>query len=114
MDDQKEIISGLILELRRGTIILIVLNQLEYPQYGYDLVQKLNKKGLAVDPGTLYPLLRRLEKQGLLNSNWDTSETRPRKYYSLSPLGKEVYLQLGEEWQAMTNIIDSLMNEGGS
>ncbi len=114
MDEQQGIINGLLLELRRGTIILIVLSQLEYPQYGYDLVQKLNKKGLTVDPGTLYPLLRRLEKQELLNSNWDTSDTRPRKYYSLSPLGKEVYLRLGEEWQAMTDIIDSLMNEGGS
>jgi PadR family transcriptional regulator, regulatory protein PadR len=112
MDEQQEIINGLILELRRGTIILIVLSQLEGPQYGYDLVQKLSKKGLDVDPGTLYPLLRRLEKQGLLNSSWDTSDTRPRKYYSLNPLGRDVYLRLWEEWKAMNDIMKSLVNGG--
>lgn len=113
MEEQQEIIDGMILELRRGTIILMVLSQLEDPQYGYDLVQKLGKKGLAVDPGTLYPLLRRLEKQKLLHSHWDTSDTRPRKYYTLSPLGKEVCLMLWEEWKTMTGIIERLRNEGG-
>jgi PadR family transcriptional regulator, regulatory protein PadR len=111
--DQDELLDSLILELRRGTIVLSVLGQLEKPQYGYYLVQELEGKGLAVDPGTLYPLLRRLEKQGLLGSTWDTSEARPRKYYVLSTDGLAIYRRLKAEWKAMTGSIDSLIGEGG-
>jgi PadR family transcriptional regulator, regulatory protein PadR len=114
MDEQSEILNSVVLELRRGTIILSVLSQLDQPQYGYYLVQKLGEKGLNVDPGTLYPLLRRLEKQGLLNSNWDTSETRPRKYYLLNREGREVYRKLRDEWKTLIGSIENLMNEGGS
>ncbi len=114
MDEKNELLNSMVLELRRGTIILSVLSQLEKPQYGYHLVQKLEKKGLSVDPGTLYPLLRRLEKQGLLSSSWDTSEARPRKYYLLSPQGREVYQQLQAEWKVMTGSIESLISEGGN
>lgn len=114
MDEQSEILNSMVLELRRGTIILSVLSQLESPQYGYYLVQKLAENGLTVDAGTLYPLLRRLEKQGLLNSTWDTSEARPRKYYLLSPIGREVYHKLQTEWKIMIRSIETLINEGGS
>lgn len=113
MDERNELLNSMVLELRRGTIILSVLSQLDQPQYGYYLVQKLEEKGLTVDPGTLYPLLRRLEKQGILNSSWDTSEARPRKYYLLSPAGHEVYRKLRAEWRTMTGSIESLVTEGG-
>jgi PadR family transcriptional regulator PadR len=74
MADLNETISGLLSELRRGTIVIGVLSQLFEPKYGYSLVPVLEEKGVAVDPGTLYPLLRRLEKQELLENKWDTNE----------------------------------------
>ncbi|WP_422657050.1 PadR family transcriptional regulator [Paenibacillus sp. EC2-1] len=113
MADVNEIINGLMQELRRGTIILGVLSQLSEPQYGYSLVTVLEEKGINVDPGTLYPLLRRLEKQELLQSQWDTNDTRPRKYYSLSPLGKEVYEQLCVEWRSLIGSLEGLIDHGG-
>lgn len=113
MADVNEIINGLMQELRRGTIILGVLSQLSEPQYGYSLVTVLDEKGISVDPGTLYPLLRRLEKQELLESQWDTNDTRPRKYYSLSPLGKEVYEQLCVEWKNLIGSLEGLIDQRG-
>lgn len=113
MVDVNEIINGLMQELRRGTIILGVLSQLSEPQYGYSLVSVLEEKGISVDPGTLYPLLRRLEKQGLLESQWDTNEARPRKYYLLSALGQEVYKQLCVEWRNMIGSLEGLIEHGG-
>lgn len=114
MKDTNEVISGLMQELRRGTIIIGVLSQLNEPQYGYSLVSILEEKGIAIDPGTLYPLLRRLEKQELLQSQWDTNDTRPRKYYSLSPFGEEVYVQLCQEWRTMITSVEGLiMHNGG-
>ncbi|WP_019909051.1 PadR family transcriptional regulator [Paenibacillus sp. HW567] len=112
--DIRETIHGLTLELRRGTIILGVLSQLSEPQYGYSLVPVLKERGIPVEPNTLYPLLRRLEKQGLLDSAWDTNEARPRKYYSLSPAGKEVYERLCGEWNSLKISIDSLIEGGGN
>jgi PadR family transcriptional regulator, regulatory protein PadR len=111
MADVNEIISGLTQELRRGTIIIGVLSQLSEPQYGYSLVTVLAEKGISIDAGTLYPLLRRLEKQELLESKWDTNETRPRKYYLLSPTGKQVYEQLCVEWGSMIKSLEGLINE---
>ncbi len=92
------ILQSLSTELRRGTLTLAVLSQLRTPQYGYSLVQLLEGSGIQIDQSTLYPLLRRLEKQELVTSNWDTSESRPRKYYVLSEFGVEVFLQLKKEW----------------
>ncbi|SFL53919.1 DNA-binding transcriptional regulator, PadR family [Gracilibacillus orientalis] len=110
MNDAKEYMNKLMQELRRGTITIGVLSQLSEAQYGYSLVTSLGEKGIHVEPGTLYPLLRRLEKQGLLASKWDTNEARPRKYYLLSETGKEVYELLIVEWQHivqnMSNVID--------
>ncbi|MBC8080170.1 MAG: helix-turn-helix transcriptional regulator [Gorillibacterium sp.] len=110
MSDSKEIISSLTNELRRGTIIIGVMSQLSEPQYGYSLVTIMETKGIDVEPGTLYPLLRRLEKQGLLESKWDTNEARPRKYYLLSPLGQKVYEQLCLEWKKMVGGLASLID----
>ncbi|CAM4273326.1 PadR family transcriptional regulator [Paenibacillus tarimensis] len=112
MTDMQETINGLTQELRRGTIIIGVLSQLAEPQYGYSLVTVLQGKGFSIDAGTLYPLLRRLEKQGLLESRWDTDQTRPRKYYLLSPMGRTVYVQLCEEWRSMSVSLESLIRGG--
>ena len=68
MGEEKDLLAGLVLELRRGTLILSVLSQMAEAKYGYALVQSLEEKGVEIDPNTLYPLLRRLEKQGLLAS----------------------------------------------
>jgi PadR family transcriptional regulator PadR len=93
------LLNSLTTELRRGTLTLAVLSQLKTPQYGYSLVQRLEKSGITIDQSTLYPLLRRLEKQELVTSSWDTSESRPRKYYSLSDYGDEIFNQLKQEWE---------------
>ena len=92
------LLNSLTTELRRGTLTLAVLSQLRTPQYGYSLVRLLEESGINIDQSTLYPLLRRLEKQELVTSSWDTSESRPRKYYVLSEYGLDIFLQLKEEW----------------
>lgn len=97
------LLNSLTTELRRGTLTLAVLSQLRKPQYGYSLVQLLEQSGINIDQSTLYPLLRRLEKQELVTSSWDTSESRPRKYYVLSEYGLEVFLQLKKEWMDTSN-----------
>jgi PadR family transcriptional regulator, regulatory protein PadR len=106
---REELISSMIMELRRGAVIVSVLSQLTEPQYGYSLIQVLEEKGFSVDPGTLYPLLRRLEKQGLLESSWDTNESRPRKYYHLSAEGRIIYGALCDEWRNMTGRITEMI-----
>lgn len=113
MADAQETIVGLLSELRRGTIVIGVLSQLSEPQYGYSLVSLLEEKRIPVDPGTLYPLLRRLEKQELLESRWDTNESRPRKYYQLSPFGKEVYAGLKQEWRKLVASMDGILTDLG-
>ena len=92
------LLNSLTTELRRGTLTLAVLSQLRIPQYGYSLVQLLEYSGISIEQSTLYPLLRRLEKQELVTSSWDTTESRPRKYYVLSDYGLEIYLKLKDEW----------------
>ena len=96
-------------ELRRGTLTLAVLSQLQKPQYGYSLVQLLESAGIPIDQSTLYPLLRRLEKQQLVTSSWDTGESRPRKYYILSEHGVEVYARLKAEWIQNTKELYALL-----
>jgi len=112
MDSIDELMASLLVELRRGTLVLSVLSQLNSPEYGYSLVQKLEEKNSPIDSGTLYPLLRRLEKQKLLTSEWDTSESRPRKFYVLSNEGKEVYKRLKNEWKIISSQLDILLKEG--
>ena len=105
----ESLLNSFTTELRRGTLTLAVLSQLRTPQYGYSLVQRLEEAGVAIEQSTLYPLLRRLEKQELVTSSWDTTESRPRKYYVLSEYGIEVYGQLKEEWKKMTLELKSLL-----
>jgi len=107
--DKNEIISGFILELRRGTVILCVLAKLKEPTYGYSLIQELSDTGVAIEANTLYPLLRRLEGQGLLESFWNTEGAKPRKYYATTALGKEVLSALKEHWKSQTESMNKLL-----
>jgi DNA-binding PadR family transcriptional regulator len=101
--------ENLTLELRRGVIILAVLSQLNEDQYGYSLMSMLTEKGLEIDQGTLYPLLRRLESRGLLLSDWRVEESRPRRYYRISPKGAELLPMLKEEWNRLTEVMKGLL-----
>ncbi|NLK22192.1 MAG: PadR family transcriptional regulator [Epulopiscium sp.] len=111
MESIEELFNSLVVELKRGTTVLIVLSQLHSHEYGYSLVQKLDNKGVPIEAGTLYPLLRRLEKQKLLISEWDTSESRPRKYYTMSAEGKKVYKRLKKEWKQISNLLENVLEE---
>jgi DNA-binding PadR family transcriptional regulator len=110
MTDLPEHVDQLRLELRRGIVVLAVLSQMETACYGYSLIQRLGEQGLEVEEGTLYPLLRRLEKQSLLVSEWDTTESRPRKYYRISPQGAEVLALLKTEWAETVAVMARILN----
>ena len=97
-------------ELRRGVIVLAVLSQLNEEQYGYSLLKLLSEQGLELDQGTLYPLLRRLESQGLLSSDWNTEGSRPRRYYVISPNGQEMLPRLKEEWNKIVSMMERMLN----
>jgi len=95
-------------ELRRGTVVLACLIRLRTPDYGYALLESLNTLGIIVDANTLYPLLRRLEKQGLLTSEWNTAEARPRKFYRTSADGERLAAVLAAEWQLIDRALTRL------
>lgn len=101
--------DNLDLELRRGVVVLAVLSQLQTEQYGYSLKKALAERGLEIDEGTLYPLLRRLEGQGWLQSDWRMTEARPRRYYVISPEGRRVLQALSANWRTLTRVIDQLV-----
>ncbi len=105
----EEIVEKLRLELRRGALPLAVLAQLREEHYGYSLRKQLNSKDLEIDEGTLYPLLRRLEKQGLLISEWRFVDKRKKRYYRISDLGEEVLTILINEWRALNSSVDSIL-----
>ncbi|MDP3739666.1 MAG: helix-turn-helix transcriptional regulator [Hyphomonadaceae bacterium] len=96
-------------ELRRGVIVLATLSQLREAQYGYSLRQALAEQGMVVEEGTLYPLLRRLEGQGLLASEWRIEDGPPRRYYTLSDEGKKLYAGLTASWRNLVDTIDRLI-----
>lgn len=98
-------------ELRRGTVVLACLLILRKPNYGYALLDLLERSGFAVDANTLYPLLRRLEKQGLLTSDWNTDESRPRKFYRTSDLGGELAETLSHDWDELHAAFRTLKGE---
>lgn len=104
-----EVVSGLVLELRRGTLILLVLSQMKDPTYGYNLVKKLNDRDIPMDANTLYPLMRRLEGQGLLKSQWDTGEGKPRKYYQITPEGLEVLGKTKKYWDTFSKNVNAML-----
>src|SRR5690554_5918575 len=93
-----EVTAGNLQELRRGTVVLACLMALRQPSYGYALLDYLGDRGMPVDANTLYPLLRRLEKQGLLTSEWNTDEARPRKFYRTSGAGDTLARVLTADW----------------
>jgi len=101
-------------ELRRGVLVLAVLAQCREVQYGYSLKQQLSAAGLEINEGTLYPLLRRLEGQGLLASEWQVTEDRPRRYYRLSPTGAAVLGRLALEWRELVNVVARVLPAGES
>ena len=109
---EDELLQSLIVDLRRGTLVLAVLCSLNKAKYGYSLLQDMENQGIRIEANTLYPLLRRLESQGLLKSEWDTAESRPRKYYILSDRGKMLYAKLRDEWRHMTREMENLLAGG--
>jgi DNA-binding PadR family transcriptional regulator len=104
-------IEKLTQEIRRGSLVLATLSQLEEPRYGYALIEQLAEQGLEIEQGTLYPLLRRLEEQGLLDSEWNVEGSRPRRYYVISPAGKEVLEALTQEWEHLAKVMDDLLSD---
>lgn len=108
---ENEQIQNFITELRRGSLTLVVLGCLRQSHYGYALLQSMQEKQIDIEANTLYPLLRRLESQGLLVSDWDTSESRPRKYYTVNKKGEMVYKELMAEWRKMQSNIETICGE---
>jgi PadR family transcriptional regulator PadR len=96
-------------ELRRGVLQLVALALLEEPRYGYELVRMLGEVGFDTEEGTLYPILRRFEEQGALESTWDTSRARPRKYYRLSDDGRRVRKELSDAWRKVRDATDAAL-----
>ena len=103
--------EGLRLELRRGCLVIAVLAALRSEQYGYTLRKILADHGMAIDEGTLYPLLRRLETQGLLVSQWREEDKRNKRFYRLSPAGEQILTQLLEEWQNINTSLNKILQE---
>ena len=108
-DAVQEQTQNLVQELRRGVIVLAVLSQLEEEQYGYSLMKGLEEQGMLIDQGTLYPLLRRLEDQNLLSSDWRVDTSRPRRYYQLNDFGKKVLAEMAVEWNRIKTTVDDLL-----
>ena len=105
MDD---IEGGHLQELRRGTVVLACLLILRTPDYGYALLERLAAAGIATDGNTLYPLLRRLEKQELVTSEWNTDEARPRKFYRTSDAGEALAARLMRDWTDLTRTLHDI------
>jgi PadR family transcriptional regulator PadR len=101
--------ENLRLELRRGCLVLAVLAALRSEQYGYTLRKTLGERGMAIDEGTLYPLLRRLESQGLLVSEWREEDKRNKRFYRLSHDGKLILKQLLAEWQSINASLNGIL-----
>ena len=110
-DANVEVFENLKLELRRGCLTLAVLTQLRTERYGYTLRKALADDGLEIDEGTLYPLLRRLETQGLLVSQWREEDKRNKRFYRLSTAGQLILGQLLEEWESINKSISKILQE---
>ena len=104
-----DLLGQLRLELRRGCLIVAVLAQLRAEHYGYTLRKTLADRGLVIDEGTLYPLLRRLESQGLLVSEWREEDRRNKRFYHLSSDGKIILKQLIAEWESINASLNLLI-----
>lgn len=113
MADGHTALGKLDAELRRGVLVLAVLSRLQAPEYGYSLRQALDAGGMPIEEGTLYPLLRRLEAQGVLQSTWSTDHASPRRYYQLSEDGTRVYERLRERWRRQADVMAAFLEAGG-
>jgi DNA-binding PadR family transcriptional regulator len=98
-------------ELRRGVLQIAVLALMRRPTYGYQLLKDLDARGLPAEEGTLYPILRRLEKQGLIGGEWDTNGTRPRKYYRMTAEGERTLGSLLDTWKGIHGALAALAGE---
>lgn len=107
-----DIVSSMVLELRRGTLVMLVLSQLREPAYGYALVKSLADHGIPIEANTLYPLMRRLESQGLLASVWDNGGSKPRKYYRTTDEGLRVLREVEAQWRVLCGGVDKLLEAG--
>lgn len=105
-----DVLERLTLELRRGVVVLATLSQLDDPGYGYELQQRLATRGMEIEQGTLYPLLRRLQEQGLLDEEWVVEGSRPRKYYRLTEAGRHARDVLRAQWEHLTAVLDALLS----
>ena len=105
----ENLFENLRLELRRGCLTLAVLAQLREEHYGYTLRKDLDERGLEIDESTLYPLLRRLESQGLLVSQWREQDKRNKRFYRLSPEGEQTLARLLDEWNTINNSIARIL-----
>jgi PadR family transcriptional regulator PadR len=108
---QNELFNSLRMELRRGCLILAVLAQLRVEHYGYTLRKALADDGLAIEESTLYPLLRRLETQGLLTSEWREEEKRNKRFYKLSLAGDAILVQLLAEWNGINESLHRILKD---
>ena len=114
VDPRETPLSKLELELRRGALVLAVLSQLREAQYGYSLRQALAGRGMPIEEGTLYPLLRRLEAQGVLASEWRIEDGPPRRYYRLNDAGDALLAELTASWNALTATMATLLTGDGA
>ncbi|HEX4229184.1 MAG TPA: PadR family transcriptional regulator [Bryobacteraceae bacterium] len=105
-----EAFENLRLELRRGSLILAVMAELRQEQYGYVLRRALQELGMEIDENTLYPLLRRLESQGLLESQWREEDKRKKRFYRLSSDGAGVLGELLKEWRGINQALERIVN----
>jgi PadR family transcriptional regulator, regulatory protein PadR len=103
------VVDNILQELRRGAIVLAVLGHLKEEKYGYAILKDLSDLGLELDQGTLYPLLRRLETQGLLESRWKLEEARPRRYYVISAAGRGALPLLAAEMNKISRIVETIL-----
>ncbi|MGO9949349.1 MAG: PadR family transcriptional regulator [Steroidobacteraceae bacterium] len=106
----ENLFENLRLELRRGCLTLAVLAQLRQEHYGYTLRKALASRGMEIDESTLYPLLRRLETQGLLLSEWREEEKRNKRFYRLSADGEEIFGRLLAEWNEINTAINTILS----
>lgn len=113
MAETGDLFESLRLELRRGSLTLGVLARLREERYGYTLRQALAEDGLAMEESTLYPLLRRLESQGLLVSEWREEDKRKKRFYRLSPAGEDMLRRLLEEWRRISVSLDKIIEPQG-
>jgi PadR family transcriptional regulator PadR len=110
-NSESSLFESLRLELRRGCLIVAVLAQLRTEHYGYTLRKALADEGLAIEESTLYPLLRRLETQGLLTSEWREEEKRNKRFYRLSSEGETILTQLLVEWNGINESLHKILKD---